>query len=139
MVSQFPHPVRAPRNVAIGLVWHGRRLLVIRRPPNGPLPGLWEFPGGKLEAGETPEAALRRELREEVGLAVMNCLLLPALQHEYAHITVRLHPLMAESATPVVRLNGPTAARWVTPAELSSLPFLPGSRRLQRLAAFLVR
>src|SRR2546427_11104695 len=56
--------------IAIGLVWKDGRLLIARRPAGVHLAGLWEFPGGKVEPGETPEAALIRELDEELGIKV---------------------------------------------------------------------
>ena len=56
--------------VAAALVDGDGRVLLQRRPPGRAMAGLWEFPGGKLEAGETPEAALARELEEELGIAV---------------------------------------------------------------------
>ena len=60
---------------AVALIDGDGRVLLSRRPPGKPLAGLWEFPGGKIESGETPEAALIRELREELTIDVSaNCL-----------------------------------------------------------------
>lgn len=130
-----PSPIR---NVAIGMVRHGRRVLVVQRPAAGPLPLLWEFPGGKIEPGETPEAALRREVREEVGLILGPCAPVGVLRHDYDHIRVRLHAFAANAPGPTVRLRGPAAYRWVTPRELEALPFLPGSAGLVRRVALRV-
>lgn len=134
------HARRRPvRNVAVGLVYHGRRVLVVQRPAAGPLPLLWEFPGGKMEAGETPEAAIRRELFEEVGLRVGPCTPIAVLRHDYAHIRVRLHAFGAEVASPTMRLRGPAAARWILPAHLGDLHILPGSAPLLRRLRLQVR
>jgi 8-oxo-dGTP diphosphatase len=63
---------------AVALVDADGRLLVQQRPPGKPFAGLWEFPGGKIEPGETPEAALIRELKEELGIDVETACLAPA-------------------------------------------------------------
>ena len=63
--------------VACALVDADRRVLIAQRPPGKALAGLWEFPGGKLEPGETPEAALIRELEEELGIATKTACLAP--------------------------------------------------------------
>ena len=73
---------------AAALVDRDGRVLVQRRPLGKPLAGLWEFPGGKVEAGETPEAALRRELREELGIETDESCLAP--------VTFASHPLRAQ-------------------------------------------
>jgi len=64
--------------VAAGLIDGDRNILVQRRPEGKPMSGLWEFPGGKVEAGETPESALVRELDEELGITVSEAALHPA-------------------------------------------------------------
>ncbi len=63
--------------VAAALVDENRNILVQKRPPGKPMAGLWEFPGGKVESGETPEKALVRELKEELGLAIETGALTP--------------------------------------------------------------
>jgi 8-oxo-dGTP diphosphatase len=78
--------------VAVGiLVKADQSLLIQQRRPGSDCAGLWEFPGGKLEAGELPEAALRRELREELDIEVIDADLLSTLEHDYAHACVSLH------------------------------------------------
>ena len=63
--------------VACALVDADGRVLIAKRPPGRPLAGLWEFPGGKVEAGETPEMAMIRELHEELGIEVQQACLAP--------------------------------------------------------------
>ncbi|TAG28677.1 MAG: (deoxy)nucleoside triphosphate pyrophosphohydrolase [Verrucomicrobia bacterium] len=98
-------------------------LLVARRPAGKHLGGRWEFPGGKLEPGETAEAALHRELAEELGCTVEIGAALTPVTHAYATVTVRLIPFVArltpDSPPPEAREH--EALRWVTHAELSEL------------------
>lgn len=81
--------------VACALVDADRRVLIAKRPEGKALAGLWEFPGGKLEAGERPEAALIRELQEEIGIAVKEACLAPLTfaSHAYAdfHLLMPLY------------------------------------------------
>ncbi len=76
--------------VAVGVMVHDGRYLLAQRPAGKPYEGYWEFPGGKLEAGESIEAALGRELHEELGIDVTTCELWRTLEHDYPHAYVRL-------------------------------------------------
>lgn len=83
--------------VAIALLRReGRWFLQRRDLPAAHLPGFWEFPGGKVEAGETPEAALRRELMEELSWTPAALKELAAITHAYPDREVTLHPFVAE-------------------------------------------
>ena len=66
-------------------------ILITKRLPNTFYPGYWELPGGKIEPGESPEAAAVREAREELGIIVTVTATLPPIVHQYEHATVRLH------------------------------------------------
>jgi 8-oxo-dGTP diphosphatase len=88
-VSPTGRPITA---VAVGvLVQPDGRYLLAQRPAGKPYEGYWEFPGGKLEPGETVEAALGRELHEELGIAMTACHLWHTLEHDYPHAYVRLY------------------------------------------------
>lgn len=83
---------RKVTEVAVGvLVQPDGRFLLAQRPGGKPYEGYWEFPGGKLEPGETVEAALARELHEELGLDISECVRWHVLEHDYPHAYVRLH------------------------------------------------
>jgi len=85
--------------------------LVAQRPPAKRMGGLWEFPGGKIEPGEDPVAALRREIREEFGTEIVVGAGLTAVDHDYGDFRIRLHPFLARLAG-----GGPVAnehADWV--------------------------
>src|SRR5206468_3941233 len=71
--------------VAAGVVWRGGEILITQRPPGGPLGLMWEFPGGKIEAGETAQQALERELQEELGVRATPLRVLSTQHHVYEH------------------------------------------------------
>jgi 8-oxo-dGTP pyrophosphatase MutT (NUDIX family) len=112
--------------VVLALLRRGERWFLQRRDPGSPvLPGLWEFPGGKVEAGETLQAALERELREETGLALRAADPCMALKG-----TTRLHAFLVESAgDPRTEL----AWGWFTVEELRRLPIPPRNWALLEL------
>ena len=84
-----PRPVT---EVAVGvLIDADGRFLLAQRPPGKPYAGYWEFPGGKLEKGETVEAALARELHEELGIEIDGSEAWRVLEHDYPHAYVRLY------------------------------------------------
>ena len=109
--------------VAAGLVFRGGRLLITQRHQGSHLGGLWEFPGGKREPGETYEVCLARELREELGIEIEIRDLIEELLHEYAEKTVRLRFFRC-----LWREHEPSpidcaALAWVTAEELRRYPF----------------
>jgi len=113
-------------DVALAVVVRKGRFFLQRRDPSGAvLPGRWEFPGGKVEPGESPEQALRRELREEVELAIGTVRALPPWVHGYPSLQARLHPFLVEAeGEPRTSL----AWGWFTPMEALRLP-LPEANR----------
>ncbi len=115
---------------ALAIIWRGGRLFLQRRDPAGPvLPGRWEFPGGKVEAGETPAEALRRELREEVALEAGALQVLPMIEHAYPDHRVRLHPFRVRAAG---GLHAALAWGWFTPEEALRLPVPDANHALIR-------
>jgi 8-oxo-dGTP diphosphatase len=110
--------------VAAALVDPDGRVLIARRPPGKAMAGLWEFPGGKIEAGETPERALIRELEEELGILVKEPCLAPFTfaSHAYAgfHLLMPLYLCRRWEGVPVPREH--VAIRWVRPRELIANP-----------------
>ncbi len=108
------------------------RVLVQQRPAGKPMAGLWEFPGGKIDPGETPEAALIRELHEELGIEVAQACLAPAafasepLGDRY--LLLLLYACRKWDGIPEARHA--TALRWVYPAQLHALDMPPADRPL---------
>ena len=111
---------------------HGRVLLT-QRPERGMLGGLWELPGGKVEPGETLEAALRRELREELGLTRVRIeQARGSVRHAYSHFTVRLHLFDVRLSAPCARpgpLHGVADARWIRPDQIGDYPVPKGTQK----------
>src|SRR5579863_1562001 len=110
--------------VAAALIDPDRRVLIAERPPGKAMAGLWEFPGGKLETGETPEQALIRELDEELGIAVKEPCLAPFTfaSHGYGgfHLLMPLYVCRRWDGTPVPREH--RAIKWIRPRDLIADP-----------------
>ncbi|MHA3841082.1 (deoxy)nucleoside triphosphate pyrophosphohydrolase [Sphingomonas aestuarii] len=126
--------------VAAALIDGDGRVLVQQRPPDKPMAGLWEFPGGKVDPGETPEAALRRELDEELGLTIDQSCLAPAVFASEAlgdcHLILLLYVLRKWPGVPEARHA--TALKWLRPVALHGLDMPPADRPLIGLLEALV-
>jgi mutator protein MutT len=127
--ADTPSPVR-PIEVAAGLVFRNGRLLITQRRANDHLGGLWEFPGGKREPGETYEQCLRRELKEELDLEVEPGELIETIIHSYPEKTVHLRFYRCTCGSADTRLLGCQAAAWITREELSRYSFPAADERL---------
>ena len=108
------------------------RVLIARRPEGKALAGLWEFPGGKVEAGERPETALIRELNEELGIDVQEACLAPFVFASHAYETFHLlMPLyLCRRWSGVVVAREHSALTWVRPNALSDYPMPPADAPL---------
>lgn len=126
--------------VAVALVDRDGRLLVQQRPEGLSMAGLWEFPGGKLEPGETPEQALIRELGEELAIDVDHACLAPACFASEPlgdkHLLLLLYICRKWRGTPVAQHA--SALRWVRPVELHALDMPPADKPLIGLLEALI-
>lgn len=116
------------RVVAVGLIWcQGRCFLQRRDKGSSHFPGFWELPGGKVEVGETPEVALKRELWEELRWVPSAVSVMPLLAHAYEDFSISLHPhLCMGEQKPCTKL----AWGWFRPEEILRLPLLEATRIL---------
>ncbi len=118
--------------VAVALIDPDGRILIAQRPEGKQLAGLWEFPGGKVEAGERPEQALIRELHEELGIDVKEACLAPFVftSHAYEkfHLLMPLYLCRRWSGTVVAKEH--TALAWVKPDKLRDYPMPPADEPL---------
>ena len=111
------------------------RYLIAQRRPGSHLAGRWEFPGGKVEVGETPAACMRRELMEELSAAFTVGELVETVQWEYPERTVVLYFFACQLESGDIVPREQQAIRWVEPAQLADYDFPPADRELiERLA-----
>ncbi len=114
-------------DVAIGILKRDGKYFIQRRPANGLLGDLWEFPGGKIEKGESPVQALRRELKEELGINVKSQHHLMNIRHYYTQFRVNLHVLSCTSSSyPDLQKN----RKWSTLSGLRKYPMPSGSAKI---------
>ena len=90
----------------------------------------WEFPGGKMEPGETPEEALKREIREELSTEIRVDELLCTVKYDYPKFHLTLHCYLCSLVTEALHLNEHEAARWLANDELDSVKWLPADREV---------
>jgi 8-oxo-dGTP diphosphatase len=120
--------------VVAGLIFQQTRLLVCQRKENGPFPLKWEFPGGKVEKGESHETALRRELREELGIEICDLKQIFRHEHNYSNaVVVDLRFYRIDSFSGEIENRVFHHLRWTTLEDLPSFDFLEGDLPLVRL------
>jgi A/G-specific adenine glycosylase len=105
-------------------------LLIARRPENVMLGGLWEFPGGKVNANETIEQALHREIAEELGIQIEMKRKFMHIKHAYSHFKITLHSFLCDHVGGEPTPNASTEIRWVAPRRLGEFPFPKANRKL---------
>jgi len=118
--------------VTAGILHRDGRVLIARRPSSGLLGGMWEFPGGKVEPGETHAQALVRELNEELGIQAEVGEFLGRYKHAYTHFKVTLFAYHATTATAEIKSLQPSELRWVKFTELDSYPMGKIDRMISR-------
>jgi 8-oxo-dGTP diphosphatase len=111
-----PVPVTAAVIETDGRVLIGKRMA-------GRFSGRWEFPGGKIEEGETPEECLTRELREELGIEARIGAFFLSTIHSYSHVTIELLTYRAEILSGAISLHDHTEVRWVAKTDLQDYDF----------------
>jgi A/G-specific adenine glycosylase len=127
---QYDLPLRKPKTelphftIVAGVIFRpDGKILVDRRPRDGLLGGLWEFPGGKVKPGETKVAALKREVREELNLDIDVDEPMTVVRHAYSHFRITLHAFRCRLAGGRARAIGCEEFRWVSPRRLGRLAF----------------
>lgn len=117
---------------AVALIDADGRILLAQRPEGKALAGMWEFPGGKVEAGESPEAALRREIQEELGIDLCDSCLAPFsfVSHEYDDFSLLMLLYLCRNWEGIPRGKEGQSLMWKRPKEMVNLPMPPADRPL---------
>jgi len=132
--EQFPAPRRRPAlphyQVCAAVIEREGRFLIAQRPPEGLLGGLWEFPGGKQEPGESLEECLRREIREELAVEIAVGAPVATVEHAYTHLRITLHAFRCQLLAGEPQAIAVAAWRWVRPDELGRFAFSAADRKV---------
>ncbi len=135
--TQLERPMRPPRkniphyHVAAAVIWRDDgRFLIARRPLDGLLGGLWEFPGGKQDPGESLPDTLRREIREELALEIAVGAPLVSVKHAYTHFRITLHAFHARHVGGAPQHLGVADHAWVTLGDLDKYAFARTDRKI---------
>jgi 8-oxo-dGTP diphosphatase len=116
------------QKVAAAVIEKDGKILIARRKRGASQAGKWEFPGGKLETGETPEACLRRELREELGIETEVGAFLCSRRFEYRHMAVELLFYRTSYISGEIALHEHDRVEWVPPDMLTEFDFLEADK-----------
>lgn len=118
------------KQIGVGIIWKGKKILVARRFDRDLLGGLWEFPGGHRERGESLEECVVREIREELGVAVAVEEKFAAVEHAYSHFSITLNAFHCRYLRGQPRAIGCAAFRWVSPRGLVRYAFPAANRKI---------
>lgn len=116
--------------VVAALIWDKNKFMICRRPPHKARGLLWEFVGGKVEAGETKAGALVRECREELDVEIAVGDVFMSVTHEYPDITVHLTLFHATIASGIPKMLEHCDIRWITPSEIGDYDFCPADEEI---------
>ena len=110
--------------VVAAIIKHNNKILATRR-GYGDFENMWEFPGGKMESGETQEEALIREIKEELELDIDISNYLTTVEYDYPKFHLTMHCFICTICGGKLQLNAHNAAKWITLEELDKLPWVP--------------
>ncbi|PPJ62848.1 8-oxo-dGTP diphosphatase MutT [Cuspidothrix issatschenkoi] len=117
--SSIPHKI-----IGVAVIWNDeKQILIDRRLPQGAMGGLWEFPGGKIEIGETIEECIKREIAEELGIEIAVGKHLITIDHTYSHLRVTLTVHHSQHLAGIPQAIECDEIRWVSLDELDEFTF----------------
>jgi A/G-specific adenine glycosylase len=131
-VTVLPRKIKAKAlphyPIGAAIICKGDKLLITQRPLEGMLGGLWEFPGGKQDAGESLEECVAREIREELGLEITVGEHFASVKHSYSHFQITLHCYLCTLKSGRIKKIGVADYRWITRSELTDFAFPKADR-----------
>jgi A/G-specific adenine glycosylase len=116
--------------IVVGVIYRADRILIDKRKPEGLLGGLWEFPGGKVRPQESLQAALHREIREELNIAIEVVKEIATVEHTYSHFHVEIHAFECAHVQGDPRPLACAALKWVRPSDLSRYAFPAANKKI---------
>ena len=116
--------------IAVGVIWKNNKILISKRVENGFLGGLWEFPGGKIRAGEGPKNCIVREVNEELGICVRPLGFIKQIKHAYSHFSITLDAYHCVYVDGAPSAFGCAEWRWIGLEEIYQFPFPRANHRL---------
>lgn len=133
-VDVYPKPEkkleRPHYQIAVGVVWKGNKILVSKRKSKGLLGGLWEFPGGKIQKGETSAACAAREVKEEVGVDVEVGSSIGKIKHQFTHFSIEMEAFVCKYMKGRPRAIECEAWKWIQLQEISNFAFPKANHKL---------
>lgn len=111
-------------NVVAGVIYDGDKILITKR-SGGEFDGMWEFPGGKIESGETHREALERELMEELSIGASMEQYLMTLTHQYETFHLTMHLYWTKIVSGTITLNEHSDFKWISKEELDGVNWVP--------------
>ncbi len=126
--KESPHKI-----IAAGVIYKRGKILIQQRLSEGLLGGLWEFPGGKVEVGESLQECVAREVREELGIAIRVGEKLSTVDHAYSHFSITLHAFECEFLSGRVKLSSAQKFKWVKVNELEEYAFPAANKKIIRV------
>jgi len=125
--DEFPKRIKSKPvptyKIAVGVVRHSNKMLITRRKPEGLLGGLWEFPGGKLNKGESTQEACIREIYDETGITVEVDSFITQIKHAYTHFKIVMDIFYCRYISGDVQLNGPVDFQWIKLTDINQFAF----------------
>ena len=119
--APIPHKI-----IGVAVIWNtsqNNTVLIDRRKPEGLLGGMWEFPGGKVEPGETIPECIEREIQEELGIKITVDEFLMTIDHAYSHFKVTLNVYHCRHLSGIPQTIECDEIKWVTLSQLNTYPF----------------